>query len=235
MNKSKPNGYVLYEGPSEINGEEIICILTGITKPSHNPKTSVMIQTWILPKSIHPMEAIKTNQDQSVCGNCPLKGDGGKNRACYVNKMTLGQIYKAYLNGNYPPIENLNFLRNRGLRLGSFGEPTAVPIEVWKPLLKKCQMHTGYTHRWKTCDPEWKNYLQASVESEAGKQEANKLGWHTFRVKLPNTPKLPHEVVCPASEEAGFATQCINCGLCNGQSTDVVINIHGIGAKYFAA
>lgn len=230
----KPNGYILYEGPSLINGKDIICVLTGVTKASHNPKTGFMVQSFILPKELHPMEAIKTNEDESVCGNCPLKGDRGKERSCYVNKMTLGQIYKAYLKGNYPALKNLSFLKNRGLRLGSFGEATAVPFDVWKPLLKKASMWTGYTHRFLDCDPRWKDYLQASVESEAGKELANSLGWKTFRVKNADSPKLRDEVICPASEEGGYQLQCLTCGMCNGKNSNIVINVHGIGVKHFA-
>ena len=41
------NGYILYEGQSMIDGQDIVVIATGFDKDSKNSKTGDMIQTWI--------------------------------------------------------------------------------------------------------------------------------------------------------------------------------------------
>jgi len=127
---TQTNGHIIWEGASLINEAPILLLLTGTTRPSSNVKTGWMLQTWIMPKNIHPLEAIRSNQDTSVCGSCPLKGEKGSQRVCYVNSMTLGQVYKAYQAGNYPVIKTSHRLTGRDLRMGSYGEPTAVPFSV---------------------------------------------------------------------------------------------------------
>ena len=44
------------------------------------------------------------------------------------------------------------------IRLGSYGDPAAVPIEIWDNLCSVAANYTGYTHQWATCDPNLKNY-----------------------------------------------------------------------------
>ena len=46
--QSKPNGLVLYHGPSRINRREIVVIATGLRRKSRNRKTGKMVQIWIL-------------------------------------------------------------------------------------------------------------------------------------------------------------------------------------------
>ena len=47
------------------------------------------------------------------------------------------------------------------------------------------------------------------------------------------------EILCPASEEAGSRTTCLECGLCAGTQTkskkSIAIVAHGAGKKHFAA
>jgi hypothetical protein len=84
----KPNGLVLYRGPSQLDGAPIIVVATGIAGASRNAKTGDLIQTWILREDISPTEAVKTGADASICGTCPHRGtiSEGKNigRSCYV-------------------------------------------------------------------------------------------------------------------------------------------------------
>ena len=229
---TQTNGHIIWEGASLINEAPILLLLTGTTRPSSNVKTGWMLQTWIMPKNIHPLEAIRSNQDTSVCGSCPLKGEKGSQRVCYVNSMTLGQVYKAYQAGNYTVIKTSHRLTGRDLRMGSYGEPTAVPFSVWEPLIKLVRIHTGYTHRWKECDQHWRKFLMASVENVDLKQQANYLGWKTFRVKKPSEPVLPDETYCPAAKSA-YQVTCQDCGRCNAKSGNIVVDIHGNGSRYF--
>ena len=46
MTKQK-NGYILFEGKSEIDGKDIVVIATGLNVNSNNDKTGSMIQTWL--------------------------------------------------------------------------------------------------------------------------------------------------------------------------------------------
>lgn len=229
------NGYVVWEGNSLIDQEKIMLIITGVNYPSHNRKTGWMIQSWILTK-IHPIEAIKTGQDYSVCGDCALRGEKGKGRVCYVLPLSISQVYSKYLKGGYPPFtSDKKFLtQGRDLRIGSYGEPTAIPYEVWEPLIKSARISTGYTHRWKVCDDRWKTKLHASVESADDKLLANKLGWCTYRVKTPDEPILDDETYCPAElPQMKYLVTCQRCGKCNGKSGNIVVDVHGTGSKNF--
>lgn len=229
----KNDGFLVYEGKSLIEPDKnIAVILTGINNPSSNRKTGALVQSWIICADTHPIEATRTGEDDAICGNCPFKRDSSGKRICYVNLLPVANVYRKYKEGRYPPIKNLNFLKNRGLRIASYGEATAVSIDVWKPLIKKSLMWTGYSHRFRECDQEWRHYLQASVESEADKELATSMGWRTFRVKLPDAPKLKNEIICPATLP-NSEVQCLNCGLCNGSQADVCVDIHGIGKRYF--
>src|SRR5215469_6722148 len=54
----KPSGFVVYEGPSMLDGAPIVCILTGLGKDSRNEKTGGgLYQTWILRRDINPIAA----------------------------------------------------------------------------------------------------------------------------------------------------------------------------------
>ena len=61
-------------------------------------------------------------------------------------------------------------------------------------------------------------------------------GWRTFTLLRPGE-KVKNTVLCPASAEAGYKTNCDSCGLCNGKRDDgdkrksVFIAPHGIGRR----
>ena len=124
-------GFILYRGPSMLDGANIVVIATMKTA---NPKTGDMVQTFILVDNMSPLEASKQGKDTANCGNCRLRWnlDG----PCYVN---LGQapnsIYKALERGIYPVYDaelHSRFFVGRDLRMGAYGDPAAVPVEVWE-------------------------------------------------------------------------------------------------------
>jgi hypothetical protein len=46
----------------------------------------------------------------------------------------------------------------RLVRLGSYGDPAAVPVWVWQAVMKQADGGTGYTHQWKDAAPlSWRN------------------------------------------------------------------------------
>lgn len=243
-------GVVFYEGPSLIDGRPIVAIATLGTR---NKKTGPLVQTWILRSDVPPTVAINTGADSSVCGSCPLRGIIAKSaklkrkkvnrfRACYVQ---VGQapnaVWKAYRNGAYTPIDKLSpttikALARRRLRLGSYGDPVAVPQAAWDALQAYCNpgRHPGYTHQWRDAVSEgWQGRLMASVQSVAEQRQARAAGWRTFRIMRDTDQLLPDEVMCPAAPEAGATKTCEQCGACNGmrgpgdQRKSIAIPGHG--------
>jgi len=123
---------------------------------------------------------------------------------------------------------------NRKVRFGAYGDPAAAPAKLWSDIAKLSDGCTGYTHQWRTKD--LADTCMASVDSVEEAEEASALGYRTFRVTLEQQDKnrLSHEVVCPASEEAGKKLMCFQCMACNGNvkntKSGIVINVHGNGA-----
>jgi hypothetical protein len=224
--------YKLYEGPSLLDGNPILVALTGIENPSRNIKTGPMAQTWVLRADMNPLEASRTGADKSICGDCPFRGHDGKERTCYVNiAWAPFQIFK-----NKDALKPLpkNVFRHRAVRVGAYGDPAAIPTKYTADIHKRSAVATGYTHQWRTCDPELRKYLMASCNSEADYEQAKSRGWSTFRVKNPEDKILRGETVCPASDEAGKLMTCYTCGRCKGNTArDVVINVHGMGQRHF--
>ena len=196
-----------------------------------------MIQTWILRQDQPPIEAIKNDDDKSICGNCPLRGIGaGKHRACYVN---VGQapttVWRAYRAGGYGRLPELRFLAGRALRLGSYGDPAAVPVSLVADLAGAAAGHTGYTHQWRTCDQSLREYCMASADRIEDYRLAKYLGWRVFRIRPSGSlDRLDGEAVCPASTDQGFKLTCDQClacsGLGDGRRGDVVVSVHGSAA-----
>lgn len=218
------NGIIFYEGQSLIDKSPIVMIGILLSK---NKKTGNIIQTFIIKSDKKPTEAIKDKSDISICGDCKHRG-----RSCYVNVgQAPNNVYQAYRKRKYElydPKLHDKILKNRKIRFGSYGDPTAVPLEIWENLFKLSYKHTGYTHNWKN-NPEYKNFLMASVDSEKEFLEAKKLGWRTFRVRSENDKLLKNEFQCPASKEESERLICESCMACNGgnNKSNVSIIVHG--------
>ena len=243
----RPLGVILYDGPSMLDGEPIIVIATGFRRGSANPKTGDMLQTWILRRDVKPFAAIHTGADASICGACPLRGiieraNGqhatvNRRRGCYVNvHQAPTAVYQAFLRGRYEPFDrgqHLPLFRGWMLRMGSYGDPCAVPYSVWSTVAKVATGRTGYTHQWRE-GRFWRfrRLLMASVENAADAELARSRGWRTFRTTLPGDGPARREFTCPASAEAGHRLTCDQCGACNGADrnpnrVNVVIQAHG--------
>ena len=252
----KPNGHILYRGPSALDGSPIVAIVTGTATRSANAKTGDMLQTWILREDVAPHVAIKTGEDVSICGNCPHRGehDGTrwtKTRTCYVQTHNAPlSVWKAYHRGNYPlarsQADRVDIGEGFAVRVGSYGDPYAVPFSVWQALLSRAKRWTGYTHQWaeifhhsREASDIWSSYLMASADDESERQLADRYGWRTFRV-MPTGATFDQraEVLCPASAEGGHRSSCATCTLCNGVTSksrkSVAIYVHGTGAGAFS-
>lgn len=235
-------GVILYEGASKLNGQRIAVIANRITTGSNNAKTGVMVQTFIVSADVNPVEALKTGDDASVCGDCkrrPLNAKAKGLKPCYVKVFqSVLSTWKAYKRGRYarpvidydPRIvsdlfEGLNF------RMGSYGDPTAAPFPIWERATRKAAMVNGYVHQWHRPEfSKFKKLAMASADSEAEALRAWGDGWRFFRVRSKDEARLSNEAPCPASKEAGAKVACTDCKACGGLSASVkksiVINAH---------
>lgn len=210
----------------------VITIATGLDNPSRNSKTGAMVQMHTIRDDMNPIEANVTGADEAICGTCPLRGEAGKRRTCYVN-LAHGP-YSIYRHMHKSKPLNPKQLYNQAIRWGAYGDPTFISIDKMADACKIARMWTGYSHLWRTCDPDYRKFLMASVETTEDYHLAKEAGWRTFRIRHVADPILPRESMCPASDEAGKKLTCITCGRCNGASPkkDITIIVHGQGRKY---
>ena len=230
----KPSGYIIYRGASLLDDKPIIVV--AITGKSSNSKTGDMIQTYILADNgKSPLESAKALDDVSVCGDCKhRRGLGG---SCYVN---LGQGPRAVMDGVIRGIYELSdgynvstAVLNRKIRLGTYGDPAAVPAYVWETLLRNANSHTGYTHQWQNGKADHvKQWCMASVDTPKEAALAKMDGWRTFRVRdADGSLEFSHEMKCPASAEMNKRLTCDTCMACSGgidsKKASVTIIVHG--------
>lgn len=215
---------------SRIDGGPIAVLIS--LGPSRNRKTGHMTQVAIVRDDVSPHEAQRTGEDFSVCGRCPLRPAMESGAICYVvtARGPLSQ-WKAYQRGSY---RLLNFERDRHhlrglIRVGSYGDPAAVPLSFWEKILSRSAGYTGYTHQWK-CDSnqEFRKLFMASVNSAAEARVASRMGWRYFRVRRSSESLASGEVICPASIEAGQKMQCATCLRCGSRrGKNPVVYLHG--------
>ena len=233
-------GVVLYAGPSRIDGAPIVAIACRILEASGNAKTGAMVQTFIMRSDIPPHEALKTGSDYSVCGDCPLRPINKGATRCYVCVYQAPlSVWNAYQRGRYA-VAGVDFdaallpeiFAGLAFRIGSYGDPAAIPPNVWQRVTRYVKSRTGYTHQWdKRIGAGLKNLCMASADSESDVMRANAKHWRTFRVRKHDAPTLATESICPASKEGGQRVQCDSCGLCKGATIaarNIVIADHGI-------
>lgn len=233
---------IIYQGPSLIDGAPIVVIAIDSAR---NTKTGRMVQTYILRADIDPREASKSGADASICGTCPHRGDAtsdanakqAENRSCYV---LLGQgplvAYRAMLRGVYPTVTGHAAIAALGagklVRLGTYGDPAAVPSYIWESLISAAAGHTAYSHQAATSGAAFRpSYMMQSADNEAQARDAWAQGRRTFRVvRSVNDIVKGAEILCPASKEAGRRVTCSQCKLCGGASVagkSIAIPDHG--------
>jgi hypothetical protein len=159
---------------------------------------------------------------------------------CYVNVgKSVAQVFGAYKRGRYQkvsPAEAGVLLAGRQIRIGTYGDPYACPVDVWENVTAHAGGWTGYSHQWK--EPKfdhgrWSRLVMASADTLDDALLANLHGMRVFRVSVGIDPQ-PLETTCPASTEGGKKTTCADCMLCAGTSKkarDIVIADHALGHK----
>jgi len=246
-----PSGFVIYEGPSLLDGSPIVAV--ALVGKSSNTKTGAMLQTYILRADVDPITANRTGADVSICGECPLRGiprpgatsGTAAHRGCYVTLMHGPRnVYATFRRGRYPVLRGGHYARDvaalgraRRVRLGTYGDPAAVPSYVWDALLSEADGHTGYTHQYRNGQSSAdRGTCMASVSTEAEARESWDAGWRTFRI-IADVANLVagREILCPASAEAGKRTTCATCNLCGGaniKAKSIAIVAHGAGKNH---
>lgn len=226
---ARPLGITLYDGPSALDGAPIVVVATF---NSNNRKTGAMVQVWILRKDVSPVAAIQSGADASICGDCVHRSNVDGVRTCYVN---VGQaplaVWNAYRRGKYPTGTVADIPRGRPVRLGAYGDPAAVPFDVFAGVDNR-KVWTGYSHQWRTCDQRYRSLLMASADSVADAADAAAMGWRSFLV-TPDGAPIPEQMIeCP-SETHGV--QCATCGLCKGAAIgapSIAIGAHGPAKRF---
>jgi hypothetical protein len=216
----------IFEGMSRFTSDTIQVLVSGIVRPSANRKTGDMWQTYVVLSgdALSPIDAVKMGFDMAVCGLCKLRPiferarkDLGRaiGHVCYVATVRdVNSIWRSHRN---TPVVPIGTVASRGVpvRLGSYGEPTAVKdIGVWRALIKRAGgRHTGYTQQWSRADTQpYRLILMASVHSEGQQATAAAKGWRTFRTIRQGEPLLAGEILCPYPR-----VQCARCLLCDGK------------------
>jgi len=210
----------IYQGPSEIDGQEIVAILL---PGSTNTGTGDMAQLYILHANEAPHVAQKSGNDKAVCGQCPSRPANGG--GCYV---VAGQganaTWKAHKGA---PVEMPKMIF-KPLRFGAYGDPLALPRELLEKLIDMAEDgFTGYTHQWGKAKNQWaKAYFMASTESQKSLERATGKGWEVFHI-VHDLKENPEIESCPKS----FGAQCEFCLACNATKGSRKITAHGSQKK----
>ena len=252
-NKPLFTGVVLWQGASLLDGAPVVAIANRIVgRKSLNGKTGHMVQTFIIRSDMDPVAALKSGADESVCGDCkhrPLLAKASGEAPCYVQvAKSVLSVYGAFTRGRYAragvdfDVKLLPLLfEGLAFRMGTYGDPTAIPYQVWRAATLKAAFVNGYVHQW--MNPKFaafKFLCMASADTDIEMTMAHAMGWRTFRVRDSLAPlEKGVEIMCPASKEAGYRTDCASCKACGGLSAKAKVSIailpHGIGSPRLAA
>ena len=236
----KITGFIVYEGQSTYDSKPLVVIATN---NSQNPKTGDMWQLWIMRQDIAPHEAVKTSDDESVCGKCPLRPTAykthGLRRPCYVRTFQAPlSVWRKYRRGGYQKFSletcrELFGTYGSGVRLGSYGDPASVSFDIWEKLgVGSGEFnHTSYTHGYlmEGFDARHLDISMISLDPITQQMPAPPLG-RSFRVIDSIEQLQQDEILCPASKEQGYKTTCAQCGLCKGlgrKAKNIAIVMHG--------
>lgn len=196
-------------------------------------KKEKIVQTYHFSKAQFDVAQGKTSMleffshDADVCFDCPFAvSNGAKLTACYTHKIRQYTGFLSMLRSigskfTWDQIPQLNSdierdilrMSNRNyVRFGTYGEPSLLPYHLASSVSAVAKSWTGYTHQW-TKKPEYATLFMASTHDQDSEREAKLKGWRSFVASQRGIKGL---VQCPASDEAGFKSNCSKCGLCSG-------------------
>ena len=243
---------LVWAGPSEIgyHTHDTDGNVTGWIEPgtpvvvlavlsSTNRKTGDMAQLHILRADMPPSQAARDGADGAICGDCTHR----LQKTCYVVKLFEDQLWHDWQAGKCAPFV-LRAFRFRAIRFGAYGDPAAVPLQLWQQIAAVALpgAWTGYTHQWATCPPDYATLCMASVETDAQQAAAEQLGYRVYRVYGQGEPKPAGTVRCPWSADrpgGPVEIQCRDCLKCSGTGAGrrghVAIMAHGQTGHRFTA
>lgn len=212
---------------SELDGEPVVALFTGLQNNSQNKKLGPMITCYILvDNGLSPQSNASSGADKSICGDCALR-----NNVCYVVKIHgPGAVYRGYLNGNSPVVSESELIallidRNYSIRWGEYGDIAALPFEFVDNVMKSTKLeHTSYSHQWdnENFDTRHFNYSMASIDHVKTLPLLQALHGHDvryYRIDADGENLLPNEIRCPNKNLDGTTRiQCRDCLLCQGTS-----------------
>ena len=223
------NGYVIYDGPSQLNGERILYIV--LVSKSHNSKIGEMGFQTVIITPHHPLEASKHGWDSANCGDCIHRGTPtddpnrkqAEDRTCYVKLFHMPLVvWKQWDKGAYPYVyghKNIAKIgRNKKGRDGGYGDGGAVPSYIRESLFSESIGHASYCHQYNNPNSSFNpKHDMVSADNLSTAKTHWELGHRTFRViQDVKEVVLNKEILCPASKEMGRRTTCASCMLCGG-------------------
>ena len=218
-----PRTFVLWAGPSALDGTPVMVVASCVSEPSENGKTGDMVQLAIMRADMAPIDAWARGLDGAVCpAACGhrSKARGGEG-TCYVNKARLSETWSAARRAvdagrvGYRP----GMFKGARVRFGMEGDPAAIPLDVWAPILADSgAAHTGYTAAWRSLPVEWSRFFMASVSTPADYLRARSAGWRPFAASASVTDDAAYRdagaTLCEAERPTPSA--CVDCLQCNG-------------------
>ena len=197
--------------------------------------------------SVKPEFKVFFSLDAANCGDCPFAANNQfkvqKIGKCYTHKVMQYSGFISMLksiNSQFDTFADVpkwgsdiaeqvvKMCNNRYVRFGTYGEPTEIDLDVVNVITLVCKNWTGYTHQYLR-KPEYLAYFMASVHNENQSNFVhNRFEGRSF-IAAKNNEGVK-AVICPASNEAGFISNCSKCGLCSGTNgkgkKDVIILEH---------
>ena len=214
-----------WQGPSTIDGQDIMAVVSCHDRASKNTKTGDMVQVSFMRTDTKPSTAVKEGKDVSVCGNCPLraairKETKSNDPPCYVATHWKAATWKAAAALKEDIGAAMRAMIYKAVRFGEYGNMSSIPRAVAEKLLKAADEWTLYEHEWEKPSNQWlRRWAMASVHSHEEALRAQAMGWRTFRVKGPGEAPMKGEVVCPFESHK---VQCRDCLLCDGKRTTTI-------------
>lgn len=212
------------------------------TKASENSKLGFGYIVHTYHWSVDQVSSGSFTNDSHNCMDCPYSynQNNGKSGGCYTHNGMQGQglrsmlkrLHKLFAAGEIKQFNEKDFntfvLTSKKAspvltRLGVYGEPLTLPIDVMEKIVNISKSHTGYTHQWnKDSAIPYSKYLMASTHNIFETLIAEKRGFRCFQSSKEKDAKMP---VCPASKEMGYKLTCVECKACNGKATNLTKSI----------
>jgi hypothetical protein len=209
-----------WQGPSTIDGKDIMAVVSCEKRPSKNVKTGDMVQVSFFSTAEKPVVAAhETGDDESVCGSCLLRPsiwtEEVSDEPCYVGLHWKSSQWNAAMALKEDLEAAQEAMTMKPVRFGEYGNMSSIPREVAEALFGQTRKWTLYEHEWRKESNQWlQRYAMASVHSLEEAREARAMGWRTYRITGEGEGPADGEIECPFKDHN---VQCRDCLLCDGK------------------